>query len=349
MASSSLQPLKDSNLKIFIKTQFRTKPRPPPLEPTSLAGKTALVTGSNVGLGLESSRQLLSYGLSRLIIGVRSLPKGEAAAAGLRKQFPNAQVDVWELNMSSYQSIQAFISRCEAELPNGLDMAILSAAVANPAWKTTSPKDGKVHEEMFQVNYLSTALLAILLLPVLRAREGKGPGRLTIVTSNLAITSQFTNRNANPFIPSFDEPPKNGWGAQEGMDRYSTTKTLTLMLTQKLGELVSPDQVVVNTVDPGTVAGTAMSNRFPAWVKVVHSVIQLAARTVEEGAWTYLDAVAVKGKESHGGLCMNWDIYPFHPFMYTDEGKATTERLWEETIAELAEVAPVGQILAGMK
>jgi hypothetical protein len=49
-----------------------------------LAGKTALVTGSNGGLGLECARHFLKLRPSLLILAVRSLQKGEAAAVGLR-------------------------------------------------------------------------------------------------------------------------------------------------------------------------------------------------------------------------------------------------------------------------
>ncbi len=89
---------------IFIKTQFRTKPRYPPKD-TDLTGRVGIVTGSNTGLGFESSRQLLSYKLSRLIMAVRSPTKGEAAAAKLRKEFPRATIDVWILDMNSYESV----------------------------------------------------------------------------------------------------------------------------------------------------------------------------------------------------------------------------------------------------
>ncbi|RDW75699.1 hypothetical protein BP5796_06520 [Coleophoma crateriformis] len=53
---------------------------PPPLPNTlSLVGQTAIITGSNNGLGIEASLQLLQHGLSHLILAVRSISKGESA------------------------------------------------------------------------------------------------------------------------------------------------------------------------------------------------------------------------------------------------------------------------------
>jgi hypothetical protein len=36
----------------------------------------------------------------------------------------------------------------------------------------------------------------------------------------------------------------------------------------------------------------------------------VVARSLEVGASTYLDAVSLKGKESHGCLMMSWQIHP---------------------------------------
>ena len=341
-ASLSLPPLQDSIARIFVKAQFRTKPRAPP-EALSLKGQTAVVTGGNTGLGLEAIEQMLSHGISRLVMGVRTVSKGEEAAVTLRRKYGDAQVDVWELNMMSYESVQAFAEKC-ATLPR-LDKVILSAATNRPDF-VLSPHG---HEETFQVNYLSTALLAILMLPPLRAsseKHGSGPGRLTIVSSNMALTAKFANRDNVPLIPSFDDGA--GWSTPKAEERYADTKLLVLMLVQKLAELVPADSITVNAVDPGLVAGTGMLKTFPLPRRIVHGIVKaLAARTLQQGAWTYLDAVAVKGQETHGGLLMNWELCSFHPMMHAAEGKKTTEQLWSETIEEF-KFARAEDILASM-
>lgn len=134
-ASLALPPVKASPASILVKTQLRTKPRPPPPS-TSLSGKTALVTGSSSGLGRAASEQLLSLGLSHLVMGVRNGDKGERVAAALRARFPNARVDVWIVNQESYDSVRAFATRCANDI-NRLDMVILNAAFATPEWVVT--------------------------------------------------------------------------------------------------------------------------------------------------------------------------------------------------------------------
>jgi hypothetical protein len=69
----------------FFNNQFLARTQWPPLN-TNLSGQTALVTGSNTGLGYEAAMQLLDLKLSNLIFAVRSVDKGEAAAATMREQ-----------------------------------------------------------------------------------------------------------------------------------------------------------------------------------------------------------------------------------------------------------------------
>ena len=304
MASAALSPLTKSHFSQFVEMTF-TRPQRPPSN-TSLAGRTAIITGSNVGIGLEAARIFLDLHLSHIILAVRSVEKGEKAAAPLRSTHPDAKIEVWDLDMLSYASIQTFAKRCSA-LPR-LDIVILNAAILKIEfsinWSTK-------HEEAFQVNYLSTALLAILLLPILKDKRSKGaPGRLSIVSSGLALQSVFLNRDKVPLIPSFDDP--SSWnGLPAASERYAVTKTMELMLVLKLSQHFSADDVVINAVDPGFTAGTMLHRN--AWLPLRLFLIllkALTARSQEQAAWTYVDASAVKGAESHGSFVMNWDIYP---------------------------------------
>jgi NAD(P)-dependent dehydrogenase (short-subunit alcohol dehydrogenase family) len=279
------------------------RPKPPP-SPISLAGQTAIITGSNTGIGLASARVLLGLGLSNLIMAVRSTEKGSAAATPLRNAFPLTKIDVWPLDMLSYESIQAFVGKCAA-LPR-LDIAILNAGITK---HDSIINESTGHEEVFQVNYLSTALLAILLLPILKSR-GTSPGRLTIIGSGLGLKSKFTNRDAVPLIPSFDDPNEPGWkGILLGGERYSVSKTLVMMLVLRLSELVAADDVIINAVEPGFTSGTSLNKNSASFQKVMLKLMhKLYARTPEQAAETYVDAVAVKGKESHGSFLMDWEI-----------------------------------------
>lgn len=299
--------------RVFIESQFCTKPQKVALTPsTSLSGKTALITGGSTGLGLHAARHLLSLQLSRLILAVRSPEKGERVAAQLRHDFPSATIDVWELEMSSYKSVQALARRCSAEFSssNRLDIAILNAGVAHIEF-TTSPETG--HCNTVQVNYLSTALLAMLLLPVLRykiSETGAKPGRLTIVGSGISHRAKVPNRNTRPFLASFDDSE-----TCDLTERYASSKLLSqLFLVRLLDHLPRgiEDEVIVNIVDPGLCKGTDLHREAGGVLsRVISAGKTVMARSLSDGAWTYVDAVVVKGAESHGCFVMDWEIRPW--------------------------------------
>ncbi|KAF2730115.1 short-chain dehydrogenase [Polyplosphaeria fusca] len=302
MASITLPPAEVGMIGRVRETQC-AKIVPPPAS-TSLAGQTVIITGSNVGIGLDCARQMLDLNLSHLIMAVRRPDNAEEAAAPLRQAHPKARIEVWHLDMLSYDSIQAFARQC-ATLER-LDVAILNAGVTKASFEINSSTR---HEEIFQVNYLSTALLAILLLPILKNKSPAGtPGRLALVSSGLGLQAEFPNRNAVPLIPSFDDA--TGWGISMAGDRYNITKLLLYMFVLKISECVSAEDVVVNAVCPGFTKGSGLHRHLPVAARAVFGVLKtVIARPLETGAWAYLDAVLVKGKESHGSFVMNQQIH----------------------------------------
>ncbi|KAH7000600.1 hypothetical protein EDB80DRAFT_649763 [Ilyonectria destructans] len=338
-ASFNLGPPKESPRTLFLKAQFCTSPQLPPTD-TNLEGQVAIVTGSTSGLGLEASRQLLSFGLSGLIMAVRSVEKGEQVASQLRAQYPKANIQVWSLEMESYDSIQAFARR--AELISRLDMAILNAGTQIADF-TIVPTTG--HEKLVQVNYLSTMLLAILLLPVLKAKSPPSrPGRLSIVSSGSTRGATMSQPNDESVLSALDNPQH--W---DPFKRYPVSKLLGHLFMVNLVRYVNADDVIINLVDPGLVKGTDLQRGAPLLLAVFFYCFKaILGRTVPVGASTYVDATVVKGKETHGCNVANWVVSPFARFVYTPDGESIRENLWKETIAEL-EFAGVRGILDGLK
>ncbi|KAH8651444.1 hypothetical protein BX600DRAFT_528737 [Xylariales sp. PMI_506] len=333
-----------SQLRTQLRTNFFTRPQQPP-KSTDLSGRVAIITGASTGLGATCAHHLLSMQLSHLIIAVRSIEKGEGVAKKLRAKFPSARIEVWALEMTSYSSVQAFARRVETDLPR-LDIAILNAAIFHTQF---IPVPSTGNDEMVQVNYLSTFLLAIFLLPLLqtkRAPDGP-PGRLTIVGSSVALSAKFPNRNARPLLASYKDP---FLGARDFMERYSSSKLLgQLFFVRLLDYLPSSDEVIMNIVDPGLCQGSDLPRNLHGISGAIHATLRaMCARTLEEGAWAYVDAVVVKGKESHGSFCMDWGIWPFADIVYKPEGQAVMDALWNETLAEL-QFAGVQEILKKLK
>lgn len=284
----------------LIKRQ-RTKYVPLPSD-LRITGQTAIVTGSNTGLGLEASRQLLGLGLSHLVMGVRSQAKGDAAAAQLREEFPNSEVSVWILDMESYDSVRSFAERC-ASLSR-IDVAILNAGAIMPGYKTAKATG---HELTLQINYLSTALLALLLIPILKSKRSSDaakPPVLTLVGSDSAYGGSLNMEG--PVLAQMDD--EKGFAA---FPAYSKSKLLLTMFIGKLAELVDPADVLINTSNPGMTSGTSLGHDSNPILKWLYNVIQyFLARSVAVGASLYLDAALVRGADSHGKFISDWTIKP---------------------------------------
>ncbi|KAG8169836.1 hypothetical protein KVR01_000581 [Diaporthe batatas] len=312
----------------FMRRQFE-KPKPVP-DGVDLNGQVAIITGSNSGLGFEASRQFLRLGISHLIMGVRSQAKGDTAAEKLRGEFPEATVSVWTLDMESYDSIRSFADRCQT-LPR-IDIVVLNAGVQKPSFATVA---GTNHEAMLQVNYLSTALLAILLLPVLKSKKASAgairPPTLSLVGSDLAYMYPVDMDNKSPILQQFDNPK-----AFDQLPTYSKTKLLVLLFVSKLADYVDPEEVLVNVTNPSMTKGTQMFQNNPVYFQKIMGVLNsMMGRPVEVAASNYVHSTVVLGKESHGSFTANWTIKPYPKTWYTGKGREYLQRLWEETLGEL--------------
>ena len=288
---------------VFWHNQFRAKPQWPAPQ-TNLSDMTAIVTGGNTGLGYETATQLLDLKLSHLILAVRSLQKGETAAANFRQLYSKAKVEVWELDMCSYDSIQAFAGRAKSELSR-IDIVLLNAGIARLTFNKVKSTG---HEEAIQVNYLSTVLLASLLLPVLKEKRlpGRGPAHITIASAALTLAAKFPNRDSVPLLPSFDKSENF-----DPREHYNSSKLLAQMFLWKLVDYVSSDDVIVNLADPAAVKGTELARDVKGALRVVLKVFNaIAGRTKRVGASCFVDAMVNKGKESHGCFIMSWEIHP---------------------------------------
>ncbi|CAO3669018.1 unnamed protein product [Umbelopsis ramanniana] len=97
----------------------------------------------------------------KVILAVRNLESGDDAKVSIEETTKRSGVvEVWKLDMSSSASVPEFANKVNKELPR-LDVAALNASAATKLFKTSS----EGWEETLQVNVISTAYLAILLLP----------------------------------------------------------------------------------------------------------------------------------------------------------------------------------------
>ncbi|OQD72083.1 hypothetical protein PENPOL_c001G05057 [Penicillium polonicum] len=314
----------------FMYRQLTFTPKPLPSD-ISLSGKTALITGGNAGLGLEAAKEMAAHHLSRVILGVRILSKGEAAKEEILSQSPNCEVLIWELDQESFPSIQAFGERAARELDR-LDIVILCAGVK--LLEFVKSKTG--HEMNVQVNHIGTALLSLLLLSPLQSSQ---PTRLTIVTSEVHFWTEFEAKDAPNILARLDEPSSFG----KGMDRYNTSKLLNILWLRELSSKVGPN-LIVNGVNPGLCASTLHRSDTTPGINTFNKVF---AWTAAQGGHNLVDA-AVQHSQAQGAYLSEQAIKKPSPFVLSAQGKKAQTKVWNETVALLQEQLPGADLLKNL-
>ncbi|KAK2002049.1 short chain dehydrogenase [Colletotrichum falcatum] len=311
----------------FVRSQFKKLPYPV----EDCAGRTVIVTGSNVGLGLEAARHFVRLHAAKVILAVRSTEKGEAAKTNIELTTGRrGVVEVWPLDQSSFESVKEFAARAD-QLPR-LDCVLLNASIA-----INSRVDAEGWESAITVNVLSTFLLGLKLLPVLR-RTGKMHNvtpKIVIVASEACQLAKFRERNADDIYKALN-------ANKNLMDRYNTTKLMQVILGRQMAIAVDASdkgRVQVTTLNPG-LCSTALFRYMPFPLSIIVSIgLKLLARSAEVGS-RCLVAAAFAGEEAHGRYMSDCVVTEFPKIMQGEEGEQMQERLWEETMEVLNGIDP---------
>ncbi|KAI0841457.1 NAD(P)-binding protein [Hypoxylon sp. FL0890] len=318
----------------FLYRQITFKPKPLPRN-IHLNGKTALVTGANAGLGLEACKELAAHGLARIILGVRNISKSEAAKKIILAYNTESDIQAWELDQESFESIIKFADRAAAL--GRLDIVILSAGVKNLEF--IKSKTG--HESHIQVNHLGTALLSLLLLgPLKKTAAATGlPSRLTIVTSENHFWAKLKEINAPNTLLKMDGKETFG----KGMDRYNASKLLNVLWMRELS-VKADTSVIINAVNPGFCRSTLHRSDSSG-----SSFANIVGWTPQQGGHCLTDAATRHDKDGHGAYISEQTVKSPSPFVLSPAGKSAQKKIWDETIQLLRDEVPGIDLLGNLE
>jgi NAD(P)-dependent dehydrogenase (short-subunit alcohol dehydrogenase family) len=309
------------------------------------------VTGSNTGLGYQASAQFLALGLSHLILAVRNTSKGEAARKSLLASLPASAkppplVEVWELDLGSYASVTAFVERLQ-QSDLQIDFALLNAGVANFHYTVN---ESTSHETSIQINWLSTALLTLQLLPILDRQAAQYPDRtrpvISIVSSETAAWAQFKEAQISvkeniPLLDVLDDKEHFDMA-----DRYYTSKLLYQLFFLELFKRRSTSKrstgAILNLVNPGFCYGSELHRTAEGvFGKVLGGMKRVIGRSTSMGARTLVHSSVLAGDESNGRYLSDCKSAPFAGYGDSDAGRITQGRVWDLTLAELSSVMDI--------
>lgn len=181
-----------------------------------LSGKTAVVTGSTVGIGHAIAKGLAAAGAAVVING-RSQGKVDAAVAAITKAVAGASARGVAADVATAEGCDRLV----AEVPQA-DILINNAGIYQP--KDFFEISDEEWREIFEVNVLSGVRLSRAYLKGMLQRNW---GRIVFVSSESALN-----------IP-------------KEMIQYGTSKTAQLAVARGLAKLTVGTAVTVNSILPG--------------------------------------------------------------------------------------------------
>jgi NAD(P)-dependent dehydrogenase (short-subunit alcohol dehydrogenase family) len=277
-------------------------------------GRTAVVTGSNSGIGYEAALALAQHGAA-VVLACRDLERAEGAVASIRAAAPGATVSTLQLDLASLASVRRAAEQlCGAY--DHLDLLIDNAGLMFPPYGRT--EDG--FELQIGTNHLGHFALTGLVLDRLMAT----PGSRVVAVSSMAHRMgaidfddlEFERRRYSRFVA------------------YGQSKLANLLfmyeLQRRLG--AAHAETIALAAHPG-IASTQLSRFLPGWTRPFSGVLSQDARM---GALPTLRAAvdpAAQGGEYYGpGGWMQTRGFPRRVESSARSHDATVQRrLWERS------------------
>ncbi|KAG2756283.1 NAD(P)-binding protein [Suillus brevipes Sb2] len=311
-----------------------------PISTADVGDQSLVVVGANVGLGNEAAVHLAQLKSKSLLITSRDEVKCEQSKADVETRSGMTGIESWPLELSSFDSVRSFVDNFEAK---GCTANVLIANAGISTTKYAKTSDG--YETTFQVNYLSTALLSILMLPhLIKTGTPEHASRLVIVSSEVHYLANRL-KGADKW-PSIIETINDETYCTSSVmsNRYPLSKLLEVMFIRELSSrLPTPTLVAVSAVNPGychsRLSREIESNPF---LKVFVSIHKgLLARPTEMGSRTLVHAAIEPGeRERHGHYLSSCQVTEESDYTLCAEGREVSKRLWHETLKTLGDIDP---------
>jgi len=282
------------------------------------SGRTAIVTGANSGLGLETAAALAAHG-AVVVMAARNTERLQSALAEVRRRHPGAIVQATIVDLAVLSSVREAAASILADHAT-IDLLIDNAGVmAIPRAETVDN-----FEMQFATNYLGHFALTGLLLPAMISTPG---------SRVVAITSLARHVGRIDFSDLHGRARYGRWTA------YGQSKLADLIFAIELDRRLR--RAKADTIAVAAHPGYAATNLQTGsnWIRNTYYAIgnTLFAQSAYADAWPQLYAATAEGV--HGG-----ELYGpgqpggtrGHPKRDRIEARAldpaTGRRLWEVSV-----------------
>ncbi|KAJ4374221.1 hypothetical protein N0V83_002962 [Neocucurbitaria cava] len=245
-----------------------------------------LITGANGGIGFELASQLLASASYLVLLGSRSLEKGEAAVQDLRSRNLPGKVELVQIDVNDVESIEKAAEGVKEKFGR-IDALVNNAAIAGTIPEPPSPSDlYTVLTSSFLTNATGPAVTTLAFEPLLSASTAATP-RIVNVTSG-AGSIKMRLDSSNPHQKMKVVP-------------YRASKTALNMVTACQAYEYGERGWVCVAFCPGfTASGLSDMNKE-----------EHGAKPTSEGAKPIVDILEGKRDAEHGGYLNATGQYPW--------------------------------------
>lgn len=198
-----------------------------------LTGKTAIVTGGNTGIGLETTKTLAAAGAT-VIVAARNIEKAMQNLAGIDR------VEIQSMDLMDPASIDAFAEKFLAS-KRALHLLINNAGIM---WVPLR-KNSRGIESQLATNYLAQFQLTSRLWTALKKANG---ARVINVSSH-----------GHQFAPFHFEDPNFLNREYETLQAYGQSKTASNLFALELDNRAKTHKVRAYSLHPGAIGGTELA------------------------------------------------------------------------------------------
>ena len=226
-----------------------------------------IITGATGAMGKVIAKRIAAQG-KPLILACRELDKGEKLAPELKEKTLNADIHAMHLDLSSFARVKAFVTEL-TELHRPVAALINNSAVLPRRRKTSV--DG--FEYTIQVNFLSTVLLSMMVVPLF----SENGGRIVMTTS---LMRNFTS------LP-YEFPAVNNFVP---LTTFAQSKLALTLFSIYMSTTLRTRHVTVNCADPGIINAGMLT--ISHWIDTIRDHVgQTLIHNPEDGAIAVMRAL----------------------------------------------------------
>nr|WP_315255644.1 oxidoreductase [uncultured Flavobacterium sp.] len=252
----------------------------------SQQGKTFLITGANSGLGFEATKVLSKKG-AHIVMTARNLQKGNEVLEAIKKENPNAKLDLMQLDLADLHSIRNFSDEFHSKYSK-LDVLVNNAGVMNPPKREVTKQNFEVQ---FGINHLGHFLLTGLLLDTLKNTPN----------SRISVQSSIVHKTES-MKPDIHFDDLNFEKSYNRDQAYAQSKLANLLFAYELDRRLQANNIntIVTAAHPGYTKTNLQANSGFLISVILNNIF---AQNVKIGTLPILRAATdenVKGGEYFG-------------------------------------------------